>query len=60
MEAVLGFRLVIREDFSMKPSQEISINLEGEKTRVFASKRRAGIHQTLIWNRVTIHAGAMW
>lgn len=28
----MGFRLMIREDFSMKPSQEISINLEGKKT----------------------------
>lgn len=56
MGAVLGFRLVIREDFSMKSSQEISTNLEEHKKRLFASKKRAGIHQTLIWRGVTIHA----
>lgn len=56
MGAVLEFRLVIREDFSMKSSQEIATNLEEHKKRLFASRKRAGIHQTPIWNGVTIHA----
>lgn len=35
MGSVLGFRLVISEDFSMKPSQGVPTNLErGEKKKV--------------------------
>ena len=57
MGDALGFRLDIREDSSMKSSQRVTTNLERKKkkTRLFAPKRTAGIHQTLIWKRDYSH-----
>ena len=59
MGAALGFRLEIREDSSMKPSQGVTTNLERKKKkkRLFVPKRRAGIHQTLIWKSDYSHRG---
>jgi hypothetical protein len=67
LEADLGIRLVVREDFSMQPSQVVSTNLQGEK-KLFASKRSSGIHNSSIWKGVMmephghriIMSGTLW
>lgn len=50
---------MISKDFSMKPHQEVSTNLE-EKKEVFVPKRRAGIHQTVTWKSDNLLRGLLF